>query len=333
MREESLDRISRMLYGITAGQCRLKQHPSQLSEPAVLKEHFEVRTDGKMEMEFFSLFPGIDLALWCSAAGFVSAHHAASESVLQVSHCHRGRIGWNMAGGTALYLGEGDMSLNTLDDCVDSQMNLPLGYYEGILFYLDMTVLKDKLPPLLEGSGVDGGKLYQKFCAGQPPVAISASVELERIFGGLYDLPTQLRLPYFRVKALELLLYLQRLDLSEVQTLDQCLSRQTELAREIHDFLIQDLAHYYTISDLSKRFLLNTASLKQAFKAVYGQPIASYMKEYRMKRAMELLRTTDQDIGEIAALVGYSSQSKFGAAFKEYAQALPTAYRKFSRKQ
>ena len=61
---------------------------------------------------------------------------------------------------------------------------------------------------------------------------------------------------------------------------------------------------------------------------MYGLPIASYMKEYRIRQAMKLLRDTDATIAEIAAQVGYETQGKFSKAFKDIADMLPTEYRK-----
>ena len=45
-------------------------------------------------------------------------------------------------------------------------------------------------------------------------------------------------------------------------------------------------------------------------------------------RLLQLLRETDESVAEIARAVGYESQSKFTAAFKEYFGALPKEYRK-----
>lgn len=75
------------------------------------------------------------------------------------------------------------------------------------------------------------------------------------------------------------------------------------------------LKRHYTIEELSKQYLMNTTTLKSVFKAVYGMPIASYMKEYRMKLASNMLLQEDKSISEIAAAVGYKSQSKFTSAF------------------
>ena len=90
--------------------------------------------------------------------------------------------------------------------------------------------------------------------------------------------------------------------------------------------MTSDLKRHYTIEELSKQYLMNTTTLKSVFKAVYGMPIASYMKEYRMKLASNMLLQEDKSISEIAAAVGYKSQSKFTSAFRDIFQILPTAY-------
>ncbi len=109
-------------------------------------------------------------------------------------------------------------------------------------------------------------------------------------------------------------------------------SEQTELIKKIHNQLINNLDKRFTIEELSKIYLINTSSLKSIFKSVYGLPIAAYMKEYRMKYAATLLRESNSSIADIAAAVGYSSQSKFTKAFKDIMQVLPVEYRNRYRK-
>lgn len=84
----------------------------------------------------------------------------------------------------------------------------------------------------------------------------------------------------------------------------------------------------YTIEELAKEYLINASTLKQVFKSVYGKPIASYMKEYRINRAKELLRETNDSVLEIAIQLGYQSQSRFSEAFRDYTGMLPTDFRK-----
>lgn len=70
-----------------------------------------------------------------------------------------------------------------------------------------------------------------------------------------------------------------------------------------------------------------------AFQNNNKMPIASYMKEYRMKLASNMLLQEDKSISGIAAAVGYKSQSKFTSAFRDIFQILPTAYQKLYRNQ
>ncbi len=105
-------------------------------------------------------------------------------------------------------------------------------------------------------------------------------------------------------------------------------SEQVMLIKEIHNRLINNLDKRFTIEELSKLYLINTSSLKSLFKSVYGLPIAAYMKEYRMKYAAKLLIENKSSIADIAAAVGYSSQSKFTKAFKDIMHVLPVEYRK-----
>ncbi len=105
---------------------------------------------------------------------------------------------------------------------------------------------------------------------------------------------------------------------------------RAETVRAVHDYLLSHLDERLTIEELSHRFLINPTTLKDAFKEVYGGSLAAHIKEHRMERAAELLKTTNDSIGEIAQAVGYDSQSRFSAAFKAYYGVLPREYRKLN---
>jgi AraC-like DNA-binding protein len=105
-------------------------------------------------------------------------------------------------------------------------------------------------------------------------------------------------------------------------------AEQVKIIREIHDHLTEHMEQRVTIEELSHRYLINPTTLKTVFKEVYGNSLAAYMKEHRMEKAAALLRETDMSVAEIAGQVGYESQSKFTAAFKEQFGQLPTAYRR-----
>ena len=103
---------------------------------------------------------------------------------------------------------------------------------------------------------------------------------------------------------------------------------QEEIIRRVHNDLIEDLSRRITIEELSKKYLMNSTTLKRAFKQVYGETIAAHIKKHRMEAAATMLRKSHDDIAAIAQAVGYESQSRFSAAFREVYGILPSEYRK-----
>ena len=107
-------------------------------------------------------------------------------------------------------------------------------------------------------------------------------------------------------------------------------AEQVRLIREIHDYLLSHMDQRITIEGLCHLYPINPTTLKEVFKDVYGTSIAAHLKEHRMEKAARLLRETDASVAEVARRVGYESQSKFTAAFKDQYGCLPTMYRKMS---
>ena len=103
---------------------------------------------------------------------------------------------------------------------------------------------------------------------------------------------------------------------------------QEQIIRNVHDYMIAHLSEHFTIEELAREFLMNTTTLKAVFKRVYGTSLAAHMKAHRMEKAASLLLTTQDDIGTIARAVGYESQSRFTAAFRESYGAAPGEYRR-----
>ncbi len=324
------ERLERELADIPAGKVIVKKHRSD-HETAFCPDMFRTDGKGKGVIEIFSLFPGIELFYNRFIADLVKHVHEPMKDLMQINHCRAGRIGWRMGKNNCIYLGAGDLSLHMADMCQRSEMDLPLGFYEGIEISLDIAELKQSSPDILREAGIDWIMLREKFCRGSKPTAMPASEKIEHIFSELYDLPERLRVPYYKLKVQELLLFLSMADPPEGNEPGGQDQSRTEIIKEIHALITANMDKRYTIDELAKRYLLNTTTLKAGFKAMYGLPIASYMKQYRIKQAMRLLRETDESISEIAGRVGYESRSKFTKAFKDSAEILPTEYRSLYR--
>lgn len=278
----------------------------------------------------YDIFKGIKLSFALLKAEDFSFHHSALDHILQINYCKSGRIGWQMENGNSIYLGQSDFSLHTMDSCVNSQISLPNGDYEGLTLFIDLRELSENLSDLLSGTGITGKLLLDKFCKNGAFTSFAGNEQTESIFSAFYNQPETLQLSYWKLKTLELLLYLLRLEADSSHRLTEYQAEQIKVIRSIHEQLVGNLNQRFTIEALSKQYLMNATTLKKVFKAVYGTSIATHIKQHRMEKAAKMLLSTQNDIIQIAQSVGYESQSKFTAAFKDYFQMLPSEYRKNS---
>lgn len=329
MRQEKQSQIADALRTVPVGGLTVVRNSDSEQHQVLLTDQFSVRTDGKGQIDAYSVYPGADASYAIFLASEVTFHHKASPSILEIFYCHSGRVGWNMREGTAIYLGAGDIAVHSAACCADSAMMFPLGYAEGISFSVDIPSFAAHCPEILREAHMNFQDMQDMFCSAAP-MAIPACPELEGMFSPLYAAPPFLHKPYLQLKLQEIILYLMHCPFGR-HTLTQYVSEQTELIKKIHHDLTEHLNQRLTIEELSKKYLINTSTLKEVFKAVYGLPIATYMKEYRIRKAMALLRETDATISEIAHQVGYSTQGKFSKSFRDITQMLPTEYRRNQR--
>ena len=283
--------------------------------------------DGSGSMTVYQIYPGIQLIYNDLKASNCNWKRNLDNDLLEINYCREGRVGSKLFNGSCLFLGEGDFSIHTMDNC-SPEMNFPLKYYRGISVVINLKTAAENPPEILAESNINILEWKEKFCADGNCFVMRTKDKIEHIFSELYSVPDCLQKPYFKIKVQELFLFLCMIDVSKEKKREQYTPLQVELIKEIHKKLTSNLQERPTIEELSKEYLINTAALKDTFKGIYGQPIGAYMKKYRMKQAAILLRRTQSTIAEIANQVGYENQSKFAAAFRDILKITPAEYRK-----
>ena len=68
--------------------------------------------------------------------------------------------------------------------------------------------------------------------------------------------------------------------------------------------------------------------LRALFREVAGIPLASYIRNFALNRAMSLLRNTDFAIAEVAVAAGFGSSQSFCRVFKKEVGVTPLSYRR-----
>ncbi len=278
--------------------------------------------------ETASLYPGVELFYLTPATSALSLPHDAPSPVIQVSYCHAGQMEWKTGDGNWRYLIPESFSLYAGESCTDSALRFPTGQCHGLMLCIDLLKASARPPEQLRDTDFFRSALWDKCIGLGASLFPAANTQAKRIFSSFYKLPEDFRLPYQRIKALELLLYLAEMDGTSKTATAEPPSEQIKIVREIHDHLLLHMDRRVTIEELSRQYLINPTTLKAAFKSVYGTSIAAHVKEHRMEQAARLLKESDMSIAEIAQTVGYDSQSKFTVAFKSFFQVLPREYRK-----
>jgi AraC family transcriptional regulator len=106
--------------------------------------------------------------------------------------------------------------------------------------------------------------------------------------------------------------------------------RQKRVARErverVKELLARDLANPLTLEALGQEVGCSPFYLSRIFSREVGLTIPQYLRNVRMERAAELLRTGRYNVTEAATEVGYSSLSHFSKAFCETIGCCPVLY-------
>lgn len=98
-------------------------------------------------------------------------------------------------------------------------------------------------------------------------------------------------------------------------------TRQQRLAQERVEQVIfllkKNLAEPPSLEELGRKIGCSHFYLSRIFSAQTGKTITQCLRQLRMERAAELLRSGEQNVTETALEVGYNSLSHFSAAFHE----------------
>ena len=83
----------------------------------------------------------------------------------------------------------------------------------------------------------------------------------------------------------------------------------------------------FSIESLASENGISTTYLRREFNRAYGISPISYLKDIRIKRAIQLLLTQDLTVTKIAKMCGYSSTSYFIQDFHKAIGESPLEYR------
>lgn len=286
-------------------------------------------TNGQIRMVCYNVFPGIDLIYNDIHAGKSMADITQTRrNLLEIDHCRDGRMECRVD-RDSFYLAPGDISLHRLGDTTREE-SFPTNHYHGITIQIDLEQSPSCLSCFLQDVDVQPMAIAGKYLPnGNTHYVLRQLPEVEHIFSELYAVPGSVQKGYFKVKVLELFLFLAGLERAEAACEQRGLSEsQVILAKNICSYLTEHIEQRITIAEAAEQFGVSASQIKSSFSGVYGTSVHSYMRGQRMQAAAKLLRTTDRTVLDIAGQFGYDNGSKFAGAFKSVMGVTPAQYRK-----
>lgn len=93
-------------------------------------------------------------------------------------------------------------------------------------------------------------------------------------------------------------------------------------------YLEQHLGESVTLEELTVLSDLSASTLNRAFRRAVGLPPLAFHLRLRIRRAADLLRTTDLSITEVAGQTGFDDANYFARQFRKSMGISPSSYRK-----
>ena len=103
---------------------------------------------------------------------------------------------------------------------------------------------------------------------------------------------------------------------------------EDNLLRTVNRLMTQWRGRTVNIVDVADAMGYSPSRLRSIFKQAAGVTLGAYLKNYRLNRAMALLRTSNLSISEIASEAGFASPQAFSRNFKKEIGATPRSYRR-----
>jgi AraC-like DNA-binding protein len=95
--------------------------------------------------------------------------------------------------------------------------------------------------------------------------------------------------------------------------------------------LHSDPSHEWNVASLARQVGVSRTRLAERFRRLLGDSPMAYLAKWRLKLGAEELLSTDESVAEVAAVVGYGSESSFNRAFRREFGHPPAQFRRMHR--
>ncbi|MEX0330603.1 MAG: AraC family transcriptional regulator [Puniceicoccaceae bacterium] len=201
------------------------------------------------------------------------------------------------------------LGVRTWGNDPDAPSLMLIGSYESKTAVSDR--LRNILPPILWVKKEDW----------ESPLIDWLNVEMER------DAPGQAAVLDRLLDMLLIAILRKWLEANETKNSPWYQAKGDQVISRVLKMLHQDPAHAWTLDSLAAKVGLSRAALARRFNEVVGEPPMTFLTQWRLALAADLLSEPAATLEEIAEQVGYSSAFALSSAFKRVRGVSPSEHR------
>lgn len=248
--------------------------------------------------------------------------------MIRMNYCILGRCELELKTNKVFYVGTGDFVAAYLKN-TQLEHNFPSGFYKGISIVASKEKMNKFLRSIFGDTNLSAEILIKKILENDEYIVLSNHSRIEEIMKDIASFNDVFWKEKAIIKLGELILLLINNDKDELDLKGKYYDKNfTEKIKQIKKELTKDIGNYISIEEIARRYDISSRAFSDCFKEIYGKTYYAYIKEFRIKKAAELLYFTDKNVGEIAITLGYQNASKFSKAFSDIMGTTPMKYRK-----
>jgi AraC-like DNA-binding protein len=114
----------------------------------------------------------------------------------------------------------------------------------------------------------------------------------------------------------------------ETSGLNEMVDTQPRLIREACQYIYDSISKPIEVADEAKHLVVSSSYVRALFKKTTGRPIATFIREVKLAKALELLARNDLILKEIIDLCGFRSLGTFNRMFRRAWKMSPREYRR-----
>ena len=139
--------------------------------------------------------------------------------------------------------------------------------------------------------------------------------------------PANLKSFYYKMKAMELLLYLfESLKKREQAVGLKLNTKEIKAVYQVRDKIVSSLSRPSTIAELKQIAGMNELKLRRIFTQIFGMGIYDYYQQLRMQEAARLLREEQVSVSEAGYRMGFENLGHFTKVFEKHIGQKPKKY-------